>query len=114
MKKLIFSFLFILIILSGCAKGPGKYDTFAKCLTEKGATMYGTEWCSHCQSQKKMFGDSFQYIDFVDCDKDRSACFQAFVNGYPTWRINEENYPGEQSLYRLASLTGCEVVEDEV
>ena len=35
-------------------------DTFAKCLTENNATMYGTEWCSHCKAQKELFGKSFQ------------------------------------------------------
>ena len=34
------------------------YDDFAKCLTENGATMYGTVWCGHCNNQKDMFGDS--------------------------------------------------------
>jgi hypothetical protein len=28
----------------------GKYDNFAKCLTEKGVEMYGASWCSHCQN----------------------------------------------------------------
>jgi glutaredoxin len=112
--KLFFSFFFLLIILSGCTttKISEKYDTFAKCLTAKEATIYGTNWCPHCKSQKEMFGDSFQYINYVDCDKDKSACFKAVVEGYPTWKINGDNYPGEQSLEKLASLTGCELIED--
>lgn len=113
--KIIFSFLVILIIslvLTGCST-TGNYDEFAQCLTEKGVTMYGTEWCSHCQDQKEMFGSSFQYIYFVDCDKDRDKCTEAGVTGYPTWRINGENYPGEQSLYKLASLTNCSLGDIE-
>jgi len=27
--------------------------TFAKCLTENGAKMYGAYWCTHCENQKK-------------------------------------------------------------
>ena len=64
-----FYFLFILIILltiSACSDKPGEYDVLANCLTEKGAVMYGTEWCSHCQNQKKSFGKSFEYIDNLD------------------------------------------------
>jgi len=114
--KFLFYFLFIfviLIMLNGCTKGVGKYDTFAKCLTEKGVTMYGTEWCSHCQNQKKEFGKSFQYINYVDCDRQKLECNKAGVKGYPTWVIDGENYPGEQDLYYLASLSECELIEDK-
>jgi len=112
--RLIFYFLFLLIFsltLTACSKGPGKYDTFAQCLFEKDAIMYGTEWCSHCQNQKKAFGKSFQYINYVDCDKYSEECLKNGVRGYPTWIINEESYSGEQSLPRLASLSGCELRE---
>lgn len=111
-QKIIFCFLFILIIsvvLTGCSRGPGKYDTFAQCLTEKGVKMYGTEWCSHCKNQKKMFGKSFQFVDYIDCDRNKDECLRNGVRGYPTWIIDGEKYPGEQPLYRLASLSGCEV-----
>jgi glutaredoxin len=96
-------------VTGNAVKGPGKYDEFAQCLTDKGAKMYGTEWCSHCKSQKKMFGNSFQYIDYIDCDKNKDACLEAGVRGYPTWKINGENYPGEQLFGRLSRLTGCEI-----
>lgn len=112
MKKIIFYFLSIILIsltISGCAKKPSKYDTFAQCLTEKGATMYGTEWCSHCQNQKKTFGKSFQYINFVDCDFNSGECLRNGIRGYPTWMINETKYTGEQPLFRLASLTNCKL-----
>ncbi|MAG50706.1 hypothetical protein CL621_03675 [archaeon] len=109
----IFSFLVILVVLSGCSQGSSKYDTFAKCLTEKRVTMYGTEWCSHCQNQKKAFGDSFQFINFVDCDRNKDICLEKGIRGYPTWIIDGKAYPGEQRLERLASLSGCELIEDE-
>jgi len=83
----------------------GQYDEFANYLTKQGVKMYGAEWCSHCQNQKKLFGNSFQYIDYIDCDKNKNECSIAGVNGYPTWNINGQNYPGEQSLERLAQLT---------
>jgi glutaredoxin len=110
MKK-IFYFLMIVVLIgvAGCSSKPGAYDSLAQCLTEKGATMYGTEWCPHCQNQKKMFGKSFQYIVFVDCDLNSDECLKNGVSGYPTWKIGDENYPGEQSLERLAFLADCEV-----
>ena len=86
----------------------GNYDSFAKCLTEKGARMYGTEWCSHCQAQKALFGKSFQYVFFTDCDLDSAACKQVNITGYPTWIINGTQYPGEQTLQNMGFLTDCE------
>jgi glutaredoxin len=82
-------------------------QTLAQCLTEKGAVMYGTEWCSHCNNQKRAFGDDFKDIKFVDCDQDTLACREAGIRGYPTWVINNQKYPGEQSLNKLKSLAGC-------
>ena len=101
-----------MIFLVGCSnipETPGDYDNLAKCLTEQGAKMYGTEWCSHCKNQKAAFGSSFQYVDYIDCDKNRDECVLAGVKGYPTWKIDGNNYPGEQQLNNLASLSGCEL-----
>jgi|SRR3989338_2602091 len=84
----------------------GQYDEFAKYLTEQGVRMYGTEWCPHCKNQKKLFGNSFQYINYTDCDKNRDECSIEGITGYPTWKIGEQSYPGGQSLERLAQLSG--------
>lgn len=82
----------------------------ASCLTEAGLTMYGTEWCSHCKTQKAMFGDNFAKVNYVDCDADKTACVAAGVQGFPTWVDNKgDNYPGVQTLEKLASLAGCEM-----
>jgi hypothetical protein len=86
---------------------PGKYDSFAECLTENGVIVYGTEWCHVCQNQKALFGKSFSYINYKDCDSVKEECADAGVEGYPTWQIDGTNYPGLQSLERLASLTDC-------
>lgn len=110
--KIVFPFLFVLIILlvlAGCDKSPSKYNTFAQCLTEEGAKMYGAEWCSHCKAQKEAFGSSFQYVAYIDCDKNRDECLRNGVKGYPTWVIDNKIYIGEQKLERLASLTGCDI-----
>jgi len=111
MKKIFFIFFILItpIVLTACSKGPGDYDSFAQCLTEKGVKMYGTEWCSHCKNQKEAFGNSFQFVDYIDCDRDKGECLKAGVRGYPTWVIDGENYPGEQQLERLSLLTGCEL-----
>ena len=112
MKKTVFGILmlmFVGIIVSGCNSGPGEFDTFAQCLSEKNVKMYGTEWCSHCKSQKELFGNSFKYVDYIDCDRNREACQVAGIKGYPTWVIDGQSYSGEQPLERLASLSECEL-----
>ena len=118
-KMMIVTLMVASLIIVGCGSGQNSIDIndleavnslengpLAKCLTEKGVKMYGTEWCPHCKNQKKLFGSSFQYINYTDCDKNRQECLSAGVQGYPTWEIDGQNYPGEQSLERLAQLSG--------
>lgn len=113
MKKIVkYSLIFVPIIILGYfiylsnAKS-GAYDDFAKCLTKNGAVMYGTDWCTYCQKQKSLFRKSFSYINYKNCDSNEEECYKLGVSGYPTWRINNTNYAGLQSLEKLASLTGC-------
>jgi len=95
------------VINSPAAVPNPAYDDFAKCLTEKGIRMYGTEWCPHCQNQKKLFGSAFQYVSFIDCDEKAEECSSQGVTGYPTWVFNGQKYEGEQSFADLSRITGC-------
>lgn len=104
--KRIAALIFLILAIAGCT-AEGRYDEFAQCLSEENATMFGTDWCSHCQNQKAAFRGSFEHIDYVDCDEDRAECDAAGVRGYPTWRIDGDTYAGEQSLQKLSALTGC-------
>jgi hypothetical protein len=94
--------LAILLILSSwivySLVSPGKYDNFAKCLTGKGAVMYGEDWCQYTQGQKTMFGKSFKYINYEQ---------KSDLNRRPTWVIDGKSYETVQSFERLAALTGC-------
>lgn len=36
--------------------------------------MYGSVNCPHCQKQKAMFGDSFQYVTYVECMEEAERC----------------------------------------
>ncbi|MEK6832468.1 MAG: hypothetical protein AABY32_00340 [Nanoarchaeota archaeon] len=91
--------------LTGKSVDEIKLDEFAQYLTNANATMYGTSWCSHCQNQKKLFGKSFKYINYVDCDRESEVCALEGITGYPTWKINGTSYPGEKSLLELSQLT---------
>lgn len=83
---------------------PGPYDNFAKCLTEKGAAIYGAlDWCKYTQAQKAMFGNSFKYLNYHDFNE------LPGIKKTPTWVINGAWYENVQSFEKLAALTGCEL-----
>ena len=83
-------------------------EEFAKCLTEKGVILAGTEWCTHCQKMKAMFGSSFAFIDFKDCDKETGWCEQNQILYYPTWILPDgSKQAGERTLEQLAEMSGC-------
>ena len=87
-------------------------DDFARCLTSKGAIMYGAEWCPHCQNEKKAFGKSFQYINYVECPDDPQKCLAAGIDGYPTWIfVSGKKLEGEQGVVKLAQESGCSLPE---
>ena len=86
----------------------GRLDNFAQCLTDRGLVMYGAEWCPHCQNQKKAFGESFRYINYVECPQDPKRCLVAGIEGYPTWMMtNSEKLIGEQKLVDLSRASDC-------
>lgn len=97
----------VIVIFMSIPRGSSEYDSFAQCLTDSGAVKYGTDWCPHCADQKALFGASFKYINYVNCDFDEEACLRARVQGYPTWVINGESTSGVQPLETLSALTGC-------
>ena len=96
---------------------PGKYDALAQCITDSGAKMYGAYSCPHCTNQKKLFGTSFDKINYVECDPrgdnaNPQACEKAGIEGYPTWIFGDgTRRSGEVPLRTLASITGCAVPE---
>ena len=70
--------------------------------------MYGSKTCQHCLAQKEMFGDSFQYIDYVECTEEFERCSN--LKGVPTREIGSGNYlEGKQALVTLANEAGCQL-----
>lgn len=90
-----------------------KMDTFAKCVAKKNAVMFGSAFCSHCDEQRKLFGDSFRFIHYVECSRegaaeDVSACKSAQVRFTPTWIFSDsDRLLGVQPLKTLGERTGC-------
>eukprot|EP00249_Psilotum_nudum_P017191 c26201_g1_i2 orf=520-1581(-) len=89
--------------------------SLAKHLKSLGAKMYGAFWCSHCYEQKQMFGrEALGYLEYVECYpegyrqgvKMATACYEANIQGFPTWIINGKVFSGEQKLSELARISG--------
>ncbi len=88
--------------------GGEELNTFAQCLAEKNITMYGADWCSHCQNEKKTFGSSFRFVKYVECPALPQKCLAAGINGYPTWMFSDgKKLEGEQGLEKLSQESGC-------
>lgn len=97
------------------APGNGKFDSFAQCLKDKNAIFYGAFWCSHCNAQKKAFGDSQKFLPYVECSTpdgkgQLKVCKDAKIDGYPTWVFADgSRLSGEVPMETLAQKTGCQL-----
>lgn len=105
-----------LIIIAGfvyTSSKPGNLDSFAACLKEKKAVFYGAFWCSHCQNQKKMFGNSMNFLPYVECStadgkEQLKICQDKKISSYPTWEFSDgSRLTGEVALEKLAEKTSC-------
>lgn len=84
----------------------GSLDTFAQCLTNAGAKMFGLATCGHCQKQKALFGASFAKINYTDCKTNPTAC--STFQSVPTWEFKDgTQLVGEQSFATLGAKTSC-------
>jgi hypothetical protein len=123
MKKILY-ILIALAVIGGIVwlimtpGKPGKYDDFAKCVNESGATFWGAFWCPHCQNQKARFGKSAQYLPYKECSTpdgkgQTQACTDAGITTYPTWDFKSltgtttERITGEIELVDIAAKTSC-------
>lgn len=80
----------------------------AQCLRDRNITMYGARWCSHCQNEKRAFGDAFRYVPYVECPQNPNKCLALGIKGYPTWIFPDGRmFEGEQGLLKLAAASGC-------
>jgi len=85
------------------------YNSFARCLHEKGFVMYGSQYCGYCARQKELFGDSFKLIDYVECTEHQDICAEKNITGVPAWQTPDGWLAGLQSLEKLAEFSNCEL-----
>lgn len=118
--KIVLTFLLILVLTTSfyvvskkisslTGKGisettKSELDDFAKCLTGKGVKLYVGEGCELCDTQKRYFGSSVEYLNVIDCSE--NTCEQ--LKEMPAWEINGEIYYGIKSLKELIEISGCE------
>jgi len=103
------------VSFSGADKA--KLDEFARCITDKKAVMYGAFYCEHCKEQKDLFGDSAQYLPYVECvdkgtRKITDQCKALGIRRTPTWIFEQsgERLEGKVlSLQELSQKTGCKL-----
>ncbi|MEK6908754.1 MAG: hypothetical protein AABX23_01740 [Nanoarchaeota archaeon] len=106
--------LVVLIIYLTSSKS-SQYDEFTQCVTDSGTKMYGAYWCPHCQAQKKLFGSSWDLVNYVECatpgsNQQTTACNTAGIKSYPTWVFADgKSISGELSLQQLSTFTSCEL-----
>lgn len=129
MKKQTKFILFIVLVVvlvggvgiyASANRTPGKYDEFAKCISNTGTKFYGTFWCPHCNNQKKMFGSSKKYLPYIECSSKNGksqlqVCKDAGIAGYPTWIFADgTKLEGEVPMETLAEKTQCTLPPEEL
>ncbi|MEK7106802.1 MAG: protein disulfide isomerase family protein [Patescibacteria group bacterium] len=121
MKKrvLIFWLIVLALIVGGIgvsmsvSTGPGKLDSFARCIKDSGTVYYGAFWCPHCQATNKLFGKSKKLLPYVECStpdgqRQMQICKDKNITGYPTWVFPDGNIlTGERTLAELGAASGC-------
>jgi hypothetical protein len=118
-KKRIFLYVMIGALFAGAYLAGRyyknhKYDSFAKCIANRNARMYGLYWCPHCADQKHEFGSSFHYVPYIECASEDNpheltqACKAAGVKLFPSWQFGSDPpKEGVLSLQELSQKTGC-------
>lgn len=100
--------LVLFVFRSAPIKDNPELDAFAKCLTQKGAVVYGTDYCEWCQKQKADLGGGWQFINYVNCQTDPQKCVSQNIQGTPTWIFQDgSRLVGYQTLDKLSQQTSC-------
>jgi hypothetical protein len=82
-------------------------DQIAQCLSDNGVKVYVTATCSYCMEQKKLFGDSWKYINAIDCMQNPMSCGK--IQWTPTWEFADGSLlAGMQKISTLVAKAGCE------
>src|SRR3989344_5217158 len=118
MKKILLIAVVVLAViifwfLRSPEQASGQLDEFAKCIAANDITMYGADWCPHCQNEKKAFGSSFGYIPYVECPDNPKQCIDMGITEYPTWIFwDGRKFESEMGINKLSRESGCPLPEN--
>ena len=101
---IIISGVIILSIFILNRNTPDTPEEIAKCIGGH-SVLYVQFGCHACETQKKMFGENYKYMDVIDCFFEGDRCSE--IEATPTWDIDGKKYKGVQSIEKLKELTGC-------
>lgn len=87
-------------------------EEFVACLNQSGMTIYGAEWCGHCQDLVNTLGghDIVNPI-YIECTENKQLCQNKGIEAYPTITINGTKYTGSRTIQALSQTTGCPTPE---
>ena len=106
---IILTVILIALSINTQIKKPGQYDDFAKCLTEKGAIIYGNDYCSYTVKQLNFFGKSQKHLNYIKCTENEQLCNEKNIKTTPTWEITGDMHSGVQTFEALSAYSGCGV-----
>lgn len=99
-------------------KDQANLDNLAKCINEKEINMYGSFRCGSCAKTRKMFGESFQYINEIEChpqghNSQFELCSEKKIDGTPTFILEPDGEEvkrivGFHDIEQLKEFSGCE------
>lgn len=100
---IIFIILLAVVLIKRNANGVSPET--AICIS-KNSELYVQLGCHACESQERLFGENYKYLNTIDCFFEGEKCTN--IQYTPTWIINERIYTGVQKIKKLKELTGCE------
>ena len=93
--------LCLILILIISISTPSPYNCF------KNVTLYGMDTCGYCQLQKKVLGENFTYINYINCNVNQAECINKGISAVPFWAINGNYYVGIFTWENLTEMSGC-------
>lgn len=85
-----------------------KLQEFNQCLANAGVKLYGANWCGWTQQWVQTLGGQQTVTPiYVECTTNEALCASENVMGYPTTKINGQEFSGARTIEGIAAATGC-------
>ena len=103
---IIILFVIALAIYALTRSNANTDEELAKCIGSKSA-LYIQTGCFACQKQEDLFGDTYKFLNTIDCLVQKQECLDKEITATPTWIINSKKFVGIRTIEKLKELTGC-------